>query len=405
MCKQWIHHPGCAFGAATPSGQQGQLTRLTRWTGTIFPMIIHPPRTVPIRDEILISSRIEVRATTRKVPDNLWFRFPSSSQPSDDADPFVVALLLFAMQSGEDIEVRSSLSRKIYEGLQQYQRVFHSWFPDRFQLIEIHCSQLRDDVPLVGTGKGAAFSGGVDSFYTFLSLRKELTHTIFMAGFDMPANLVESIGELIGSFSTMMQESGIEFIAGSTNIRMFVNAVDWTNAHGPALIATALFFKHRLSDFYIPSSYKEGAYPNWGTHPDLDPLLSSESMNIVHHGSHVNRVQKLKLVAQAPMSYDRLRVCWIQDIGLRNCGRCEKCVRTQIALDIVGALSKYKTFDKRTLDHSQIRQLRHRTHQSRVFARELMREAIQRGKLLVWGSLGFSLLRREVFYRTRATVK
>jgi hypothetical protein len=203
----------------------------------------------------------------------------------------------------------------------------------------------------------------------------------------------------------MMKESGIEFIAGSTNIRMFVNSVGWTNAHGPALIATALFFKHRLSVFYVPSSYVDGAYPRWGTHPDLDSLLSSESMNIVHHGSEVNRVQKLKLVSRFPQSYERLRVCWIQDIGLRNCGRCEKCVRTQIALDIVGALSKYKTFEKGKLNHAQIRQLRHRTHQSRVFARELMYEAIRRGKLHVWGSLGFSLLRREMFHRVQGTLK
>jgi tRNA(Ile)-lysidine synthase TilS/MesJ len=30
-------------------------------------------------------------------------------------------------------------------------------------------------------GCGAAFSGGVDSFYTFLSLQEKLTHTLFMA--------------------------------------------------------------------------------------------------------------------------------------------------------------------------------------------------------------------------------
>jgi hypothetical protein len=222
-----------------------------------------------------------------------------------------------------------------------------------------------------------------------------------MSGFDMPVNLTWSIGELTRSFSTMMNAAGIEFIAGSTNIRAFVNAVDWTNAHGPALAAAALFFKHRLSDFYIPSSYTGSSYPRWGTHPDLDPLLSSESMRFVHHGTQVNRVQKLRLVAQHPMSYERLRVCWIQDIGLRNCGACEKCIRTQIALDIVGALSRYKTFENNALNHAQIRNLHHRTHQSRVFARELMREAIQRGKWRIWSSLGFSLLRRELFYRRR----
>ena len=164
----------------------------------------------------------------------------------------------------------------------------------------------------------------MDSFYTFLSVKEQLTSTIFMAGFDMPINLTWSIGELANSFSLMMKAAGTEFIAGSTNIRTFVNSVDWTNAHGPALMATAMFFKHRFSEFYIPSSYTEGAYPRWGSHPELDSLLSSESLSFVHHGSDRNRVQKLAVVARSPMSYERLRVCWIQDIGLKNCGVCEK---------------------------------------------------------------------------------
>jgi len=364
-------------------------------------MIIHPPRITSIGDELLVSSGIELYGSARRSPEPLWFRFPAFSKPSGDADPFVLALLLLAMQNGEDIEVRASLSRKLLEGLDRYQRVFHAWFPDRFKLINIRPISLRDDVPSGATGKGAAFSGGVDSFYSFLTLQQKLTHTIFMSGFDMPINLTWSIGELTRSYSALMKESGIEFIAGSTNIRTFVNSVDWTNAHGSALAATALFFKQRLSEFYIPSSYTDGAYPNWGSHPELDPLLSADSMRFVHHGSEFNRVQKLETIARSPLSYERLRVCWIQDIGLRNCGVCEKCIRTQVALDIVGALANYKTFENGVLDHSKVRNLTHRTHQSRVFARELMREAIQRGKLRIWSSLGISLLRREMFRRTR----
>jgi hypothetical protein len=362
-------------------------------------MIIQPPKVTRIGDDLLISSKIEAKSIGRRTFENLWFRFPACSQPSKEPDPFIVALLLLAMQNGEDVEVQGSLSRKLHHGLERYQRVFHDWYPDRFKVIEVRASCLRDDATSQATGIGAAFSGGVDSFYTFLTLEKRLTSTIFMAGFDMPVNLTWSIGELASSFSAMMKDTGIEFISGSTNIRTFVNSVDWTNAHGPALMASALFFKHRLSEFYIPSSYTEGSYPRWGSHPELDSLLSSESLRFVHHGSERNRVQKLALVARSPMTYERLRVCWIQDIGLKNCGVCEKCVRTQIALDIVGALAKYKTFRRGSLDHSQIRNLRHRTHQSRVFARELMREAIKRGKLRVWSSLGYSLLRREMFHR------
>src|SRR5882672_9639769 len=122
-------------------------------------MIIHPPRITPIEDDLLISSRIEVHGSARRTSENLWFRFPAFSRPSGDFDPFVVALLLLAMQNGENIEVHGSLSRKFYEGLDRYQRVFRDWYPDRFKLIAIRPSSLRDDAESGATGRAAAFSG------------------------------------------------------------------------------------------------------------------------------------------------------------------------------------------------------------------------------------------------------
>ena len=65
----------------------------------------------------------------------------------------------------------------------------------------------------------------------------------------------------------------------------------------------------------------------------------------------------------------------------------------------MGALN-YTTFDSPVLNHSRVRIFAHRTYQSRAFARELMREAIQRGKFRAWSSVGISLLRREIFRRT-----
>ena len=89
-------------------------------------MIIHPPKVTTIGSDLLISSRIETHRFGRRTSDKLWFRFPAFSQPSGESDPFVVALLLLAMQNGEDIEVHGTLSRKLHEGIQRYQGVFHS---------------------------------------------------------------------------------------------------------------------------------------------------------------------------------------------------------------------------------------------------------------------------------------
>jgi hypothetical protein len=110
-------------------------------------------------------------------------------------------------------------------------------------------------------------------------------------------------------------------------------------------------------------------------------------------------VQKLTAISRVPETYERLRVCWIQDLGLRNCGRCEKCIRTMVALEIIDALPKYKTFGQERLTGRKVRQLQQRTHQSRLFAGELIREAAARRKIKLCLNLGYSLLKRELFYR------
>ncbi len=366
-------------------------------------MILFPPAVTRSGDEVQISVRVRTESARAKrgLPSELWFRFPAVSQPSHDLDPFAVALLLVAMQNNEPLEIHGSISRKLLGGLEAYQRIYRSWFPERFHLIEIRPESLRDDPPPVEGQEACAFSGGVDSFYSLLALKDRLTHTLFMAGFDMPLHLAESTAELTCSYTALMKDLGLTFIAGSTNVRAFVDSADWTNAHGQALGASALFFRNSFGRFHIPSSYELGSYPRWGTHPILDPLFSSESLAFSHHGADANRVRKLEIVSKFPASHDRLRVCWIQSIGLRNCGECEKCIRTMIALELVGALPAYRTFPAGTLTRARVREIPLRTHQARLFSRELVRESLRRRKLVLCVDLGIALLKREWNYRVK----
>jgi hypothetical protein len=400
--------------------------------------------------EIEISAPVQMEKTRRKnFPDRLWFRFPlefehlisdhrgegdpglqpgvgprrtegrgpnpvptlghPGLQARVDIDPFVVALLLLAMQYNEPIRVRGTLSYKLLMGLEEYQKIYHAWYPDRFSIVKIEPDGLRVEGLIEardssqtegGSVCACAFSGGVDSFYTFCRLRSDpnFRYALFMAGFDMPLHLTDSIASLTSSYSQLMKKTGVHFISGRTNVRDFVNGVDWTNAHGQALAASALFFSQAWNQFYIPSSYQSGNHPKWGTHPHLDPLLSTEKMELIHHGADANRVQKLRTVLDFPESRSCLRVCWIQDIGLRNCGKCEKCVRTMIALEILRDLGRIGTFPVGALTPQKIRSLTLRTHQARVFARELFWEAVVRGRFSICRDLLFALSRREVFY-------
>ncbi|MBI2712395.1 MAG: hypothetical protein HYX41_06010 [Bdellovibrio sp.] len=345
-------------------------------------------------------------------PSDLWFQFVSTDPEllaSDHLDPFAVSLLLVGMKRKEAIRINGSLSRSVYEGMKKYQEIYHEWFPDQFHLIEILPDSLREEPSyqskhesLESLGSAAAFSGGVDSFYSFLKLAHgtespKLTHTLFMAGFDMPLNLKDSIHQLTSTYSKLMTDSGISFVTGSTNIRKFVNSVEWTNAHGQALIASALFFESHWQSFTIPSSYTHGSYPKWGTHPSLDPLLSTSTMKFKHHGAEKNRVSKLEWIAQHPESFHKVRVCWIQELGLQNCGVCEKCIRTQLALQILDKNDNYLNFERK-LTRKAIRSLSQRTYQGRLFAWELIKEALSRWKFGVAFDLWYSLIARRIRY-------
>ena len=60
-------------------------------------------------------------------------------------------------------------------------------------------------------------------------------------------------------------------------------------------------------------------------------------------GVEVTRTNKVKTIASSAFRLSRLKVCWREDIDT-NCGRCEKCIRTQCALAIAGALERAPCF-------------------------------------------------------------
>ena len=73
------------------------------------------------------------------------------------------------------------------------------------------------------------------------------------------------------------------------------------------------------------------------------PLLSTHNLRIYSEGEGMTRMEKLKAVVNYAPSYKYLNVCLKEG---DNCGTCEKCVRTLLGLDALGALDKYtEVFD------------------------------------------------------------
>src|SRR5262249_54154050 len=126
-----------------------------------------------------------------------------------------------------------------------------------------------------------------------------------------------------------------EVLPVTTNIRDFTDAhVDWGIYHGAALASVALALQPMFRQMHIASTRAYDRLIPWGSHPLLDPLWSTESLALSHDGCEARRLEKVQLIAGSPIALSTLRVCWENPDNAYNCGRCEKCLRTMIALHI-----------------------------------------------------------------------
>ncbi|MBW2977311.1 hypothetical protein KY331_00545 [Candidatus Woesearchaeota archaeon] len=349
-------------------------------------MIIHKPKIKKEDGRICVSSFIEVESD-ESLSDTLWFKFPEDHEKfvSDNSNGFVVAMLPLAMSLGEDIKVKGRMSSKLAYGLKQYQGYFNFWFPDNLKIVNIICDDFESENKIDVKGVVCSFSGGVDSFYTLYShlpenekdIRHQISHCLFVHGFDIPLNDKKSYDLAKNSYEKLANKLKIKLISTSTNIRDLLDKkISWEITHGAALASVALTLSNLISRFYIASSRSIIA---WGSNPITDSLLSTEKLEFLNYRSYETRINKTRMIAHYPETYDNLRVCWERPDGLKNCCRCEKCIRTMVTLELMGVLSKYKTFPK-PLTREKVKNWPLKKENEIRFAKEIQEYALRKGR-------------------------
>lgn len=388
-------------------------------------MIIHPPEIVEEADLISVGARIEFQTSGIRFPETLWFKLSKSCSPFivDRVDGFAVALLPLAMILGEGLEIRGEVSPRLAYGMQEYQRIQHIWWPDRFNRIPIQCNDLKpintyQDI----TGVGCAFSGGVDSFYTLWSHLSQnehnpyyrISHALMINGFDFNAD-IDNVGVFSHKarqlYEPVMKKIGVNILFIHTNLRRFVteDMRSWQSflyTFGSALAACALVFGHLFSRFYIASSNHYSQLHPWGSHPFIDRLLRTESMEIIHDALHLTRLEKIAILSQWSETYARLRTCLYDAFlthptsDLKNCCRCEQCIHTVSALDMLGALDKYTVFPK-PLFRKNIRNLifNYTNNHQYFYVREIIAHAKKIGRRDIAFDYRCTIILNVLFYR------
>ncbi|MEY2433071.1 MAG: hypothetical protein QOC92_2796 [Acidimicrobiaceae bacterium] len=276
-------------------------------------------------------------------------------------DVALAALLLPAMGWSTRLEVESPVSPLLIGTNPRLQALYAAW-SDGLGPVEVVAPPATTAPP--ARGVGLFFSGGVDCFHTLLTHTKPggdptPTHLIFVLGFDMLPALSRSrrATDAVASVRSVADAFGLELIVVETDIRVTaLSSVGWALAHGAALASIAHGLRGVLGTCLISASNSYRTIQPWGSHPLLDPLWSSEGVELVHTGCDVNRWTKLQIVGAHPTARRHLRVCTNDSLDSFNCGRCEKCISTILAMRATGDLDRVTTLASR-LEPRDLRRL------------------------------------------------
>lgn len=299
--------------------------------------------TIGANGAITVSAIIEYPNQTRTP---IWFRVASDykSYITTSCDPLIVATLLLAMSRSMDIKVHGEVSPSLLRNLTEFQAAWSSWRPQLYHPIEITAEVESEQYNPEAAEKAiAAFSGGVDSSFTVWRHRtnrcgrrqRNLEAGLVVHGFDIPLEKQQSFDSATKKAKAILSSLNMELIPMSTNIRQL--SLNWEDIFGTATASCLMLLQRGYSAGLIASSfpYQALSFP-YGSNPITDGLLSNQAFQIVHDGAEFTRIDKIKELTNWTPAQQNLRVCWQGEELDKNCGKCEKCVRTILIFRIFG---------------------------------------------------------------------
>ncbi len=321
--------------------------------------------------------------------ETLWFEVPEDlgERVATSGNAWLAAMLPLASKLGEALHIDGPIDSVLLEGARELMEWWQYWFPE-MSVVPIQRASV---LAQAGAPSRTAqfFSGGVDSFFTVLRHADtadpvQVDDLLVGWGFDIPLSDSGAFDRVSTSLASIAAGLGKRLVTFSTNIRETrFGCLPWgVIGHGSAMAAVALLLESVYRRVLIPSTdgYRETG--PWGSHATVDHFFSSSTMRVIHDGAAFSRFQKVALVATSPVAMSALRVCWRSQSD-SNCGACEKCLRTMIALELCGVLDKASTFAHVRLDLDRVVRV-HCPHTAQgslqLYYLEMRDEARRRGR-------------------------
>lgn len=341
---------------------------------------------------------------------DVWYEVPEDRGMHADAsgNPWLVALLPYALHSGEGIDLDLPVDSLLLENAKGLAEVWRTWYPE-LRPVEISAAQT---AATAGSGRVAQFfSGGVDSWFTLLRHTEsavgfpqvgQVDDLVTVWGFDIPIEAPQEFACLSSMIARVAQMYGKRHVVVATNLRSRRDAA-WTRAwgpgwgrlsHGAGLASSLLLMESCYRCALIPGSATAGGTLHWGAHPLTDPLFSTSSLAFRHDHVAYGRAAKIERLSLSPAALAYLKVCYAQGRA-GNCSRCPKCHRTLMCLDALGALGQASSFEVGTYLRNRSAPMLALTDSDRILIEDMAGLARRAGRVDIEAILADSLIRSK----------
>lgn len=371
-----------------------------------------------------VDLRIEVE--TRQAELAYWFDFPADLETDlgDTANGCAILMLPLACYFGEVLELDQPVDRVLLDNLRGIQQVWAAWYPE-LEVAPIRAPTVESTrtarTPGDATRTLSSFSGGIDSFFTLLRHDKApegdghfvINDLLCVAGFNTPIDDLDPMRAALEPIAHVFER---RLIPVATNVRYGAQSIETPYsidrlmigfAHACVLAAIPHLLDRRYREYIIPASHHFANLMPYGSHPLTDPLLSSSGLAVVHDGASFTRIERTERVAQSDAALTVLHVCW-QNYETGNCSRCQKCVRTMAALDLMGARARATSFDWSNYSLDSVSHMWCNNPSDTVHYVDIAEAAINRGRIdlaeAAWASVRFSRRKQAILRFINSTL-
>ncbi len=311
-------------------------------------------------DSVTVSAAVAWEDCARP-PETVSFEIEGAGPEEVRASPeaFAIHGVLAAFQRHERrVRVEAPLCPHLRDGLQTVVRTLKSWYyPDAGEPVLEAAGGFEALSPPAPTS-ALFLSGGSDSLAALRSNRGSFPpgHPAFFR----VAIYVPTFGMRLEAFSSprvldlrTRQKRSIEEIARRTGLRIVSVRLQSGElgedsefatkcSHSARLASTAHLFSGWIRSVSIAATFDASYLEPFGSHPLLDRNYASSALGIRVEEFGRSREERLASIATWHEVFPFLLVCPEGPLpaGLLNCGKCEKCVRTMVALLLADGLGK-----------------------------------------------------------------